>query len=66
MDHERLVRSAAGGDVRAFVELTKRFQHFALRLGAVALHDFEPRTWLRRLSFGVDRAGEASRPIQSD
>lgn len=29
MDHEHLVRLAGGGDVRAFVELTKRFQHFA-------------------------------------
>jgi F-type H+-transporting ATPase subunit beta len=31
VDLEHLVRSAAGGDVRAFVEHTRRFQHFAGR-----------------------------------
>jgi hypothetical protein len=29
MDYEAQVRRSAGGDVRAFVELTRRFQQFA-------------------------------------
>jgi len=29
MDHDQLVRKAAQGDAGAFVELTRRFQHFA-------------------------------------
>ena len=33
LEQERLVHLAAGGDVRAFVKLTKRFQHFALGIG---------------------------------
>jgi RNA polymerase sigma-70 factor (ECF subfamily) len=41
MDHERLVRLAGGGDVRAFVELTKRFQHFAFGSALALIHDFE-------------------------
>src|SRR5262249_62396281 len=32
MDHEQLVRRASGGDVEAFVDLTRRFQHFAFGL----------------------------------
>jgi RNA polymerase sigma factor (sigma-70 family) len=41
MDHGRLVRLAGGGDVRAFVELTKRFQHFAFGSALALVHDFE-------------------------
>ena len=41
MDHERLVRLAGGGDVRAFVELTKRFQHFAFGSALALIHDFQ-------------------------
>jgi RNA polymerase sigma factor (sigma-70 family) len=41
MDHERLVQLAAGGNVRAFVELTKHFQHFAFGSALSLLHDFE-------------------------
>jgi RNA polymerase sigma factor (sigma-70 family) len=41
MDHERLVQLAAGGNVRAFVELTKRFQHFAFGSALSLLHDFQ-------------------------
>jgi RNA polymerase sigma factor (sigma-70 family) len=41
MDHERLVRLASGGDVRAFVELTKRFQHFAFGSALALIHDFQ-------------------------
>ena len=37
----RLVRLAACGDVRAFVELTKRFQHFAFGSALARIHDFE-------------------------
>jgi RNA polymerase sigma-70 factor, ECF subfamily len=41
MDHERLVQLAAGGNVRAFVELTKHFQHFAFGSALSLLHDFQ-------------------------
>jgi RNA polymerase sigma factor (sigma-70 family) len=41
MDHERLVQLAASGNVRAFVELTKRFQHFAFGSALSLLHDFQ-------------------------
>src|SRR5258707_12773570 len=41
MDHERLVRRAAGGDVRAFVDLTRRFQHFAFGSALALVHDFQ-------------------------
>ena len=41
MDHERLVQLAAGGDVRAFVELTQRFQHFAFGSALSLVHDFQ-------------------------
>jgi RNA polymerase sigma factor (sigma-70 family) len=41
MGHERLVRLAGGGDVRAFVELTKRFQHFAFGSALALTHDFQ-------------------------
>jgi RNA polymerase sigma-70 factor (ECF subfamily) len=41
MDHERLVQLAARGNVRAFVELTKRFQHFAFGSALSLLHHFQ-------------------------
>src|SRR5215472_256334 len=41
MDHESLVRLAAGGDVRAFVELTRRFQHFAFGTALALTRDFQ-------------------------
>jgi RNA polymerase sigma-70 factor (ECF subfamily) len=41
MDHESLVRKASGGDVRAFVELTGRFQHFAFGSAITLVHDFQ-------------------------
>ena len=41
MDHERLVRLAGAGDVRAFVELTKRFQHFAFGSALALIRDFQ-------------------------
>jgi RNA polymerase sigma factor (sigma-70 family) len=41
MDHERLVRSATGGDVRAFMELTRRFQHFAFASALALTRDFQ-------------------------
>jgi hypothetical protein len=41
MDQVGLVRLAAGGDVRAFVELTQRFQHFAFGAALALLHDFQ-------------------------
>ncbi len=41
MDHEQLVRKARGGDVRAFVELTRRFQHFAFGSALTLVGDFQ-------------------------
>ncbi len=51
MDHERLVRLAGGGDVRAFVELTKRFQHFAFGSALALIHDFQLAEDVVRESF---------------
>jgi len=41
MDHEHLVRRARGGDVQAFVELTRRFQHFAFGSALALVRDFQ-------------------------
>jgi RNA polymerase sigma factor (sigma-70 family) len=41
MDHERLVRMAIEGDVRAFVELTRRFQQFAFGTALAQVRDFQ-------------------------
>src|SRR5262249_22321575 len=41
MDHEPLVRRASCGDVRAFVELTGRFQHFAFGSALALVRDFQ-------------------------
>src|ERR1700704_1171514 len=41
MDHEQLVRKAGGGDVKAFVELTRRFQNFAFGSALALVHDFQ-------------------------
>jgi RNA polymerase sigma factor (sigma-70 family) len=41
MDHESLVRRAAGGDVNAFVELTRRFQQFAFGSALAIVRDFQ-------------------------
>jgi RNA polymerase sigma factor (sigma-70 family) len=41
MDHEQLVRKAQKGDVDAFVELTRRFQHFAFGSALAQVRDFQ-------------------------
>src|SRR5215467_16363833 len=41
MDHEQLVRRAGGGDVAAFVELTRRFQQFAFGSALTLVRDFQ-------------------------
>jgi RNA polymerase sigma factor (sigma-70 family) len=41
MDLEPLVRRAAQGDVKAFVELTERFQHFAFGSALALVGDFQ-------------------------
>jgi RNA polymerase sigma factor (sigma-70 family) len=41
MDHDHLVRRATGGDMQAFVELTRRFQHFAFGTALALLRDFQ-------------------------
>ena len=41
MDHEQLVRRAGGGDVKAFVELTRRFQQFAFGSALALVRDFQ-------------------------
>jgi hypothetical protein len=40
MEHEQLVRKAGGGDVKAFVELTRRFQQFAFGSALTLVRDF--------------------------
>jgi DNA-directed RNA polymerase specialized sigma24 family protein len=40
MDTEHLVRRAAEGDLPAFVELTRRFQHFAFASALTLVGDF--------------------------
>ncbi len=41
MDHAHLVRRATGGDVKAFVELTRRFQQFAFGSALALVRDFQ-------------------------
>jgi RNA polymerase sigma-70 factor (ECF subfamily) len=41
MDHEQPVRKARAGDVGAFVELTRRFQHFAFGSALAVVRDFQ-------------------------
>ena len=41
MDHEQLVRRASEGDVKAFVDLTRRFQHFAFGSALAQVRDFQ-------------------------
>jgi RNA polymerase sigma factor (sigma-70 family) len=41
MDHEQLVRRASEGDVKAFVDLTRRFQHFAFGSALAEVRDFQ-------------------------
>src|SRR5262245_54638701 len=41
MDYEQWVRGARGGDVQAFVDLTRQFQHFAFGLALALVHDFQ-------------------------
>ena len=41
MDYENLVRSAAAGEVTAFVDLTRRFQHFAFGSALALVRDFQ-------------------------
>jgi RNA polymerase sigma-70 factor (ECF subfamily) len=41
MDHERQVRLAASGDVRAFEALTRRYQHFAFGSALALIRDFQ-------------------------
>jgi F0F1-type ATP synthase beta subunit len=41
MDHEHLVRRAGAGDVKAFVELMKLFQHFAFGSALALVRDFQ-------------------------
>jgi DNA-directed RNA polymerase specialized sigma24 family protein len=41
MDHANLVRRATTGDVDAFVELTRRFQHFAFGSALALVRDFQ-------------------------
>src|SRR5580658_5997047 len=40
-DIERLVRRAVGGDITGFVELTRRFQHFAFGSALALVRDFQ-------------------------
>jgi RNA polymerase sigma factor (sigma-70 family) len=40
MDYEERVCRAGGGDVQAFVDLTRQFQHFAFGVALALVHDF--------------------------
>ena len=40
MDYEQQVRRASGGDVRAFVDLTRQFQHMAFGAALALVNDF--------------------------
>src|SRR5947207_13029196 len=40
-DHGDLVEAAVGGDVRAFVELTRRFERFAFGTALALTRDFQ-------------------------
>jgi RNA polymerase sigma factor (sigma-70 family) len=40
MDYEQRVRRASGGDVKAFVDLTRQFQHMAFGAALALVHDF--------------------------
>jgi RNA polymerase sigma factor (sigma-70 family) len=40
LELETLVRRAAAGEVKAFVEITRRFQHFAFGSALALVHDF--------------------------
>jgi RNA polymerase sigma factor (sigma-70 family) len=41
LETRELAQRAGGGDVRAFVELTRRFQHFAFGSALAQVHDFQ-------------------------
>src|SRR5215467_3582663 len=41
MDYEQRVSGACAGDVQAFVDLTRQFQHFAFGLALALVHDFQ-------------------------
>ncbi len=41
MDYEQRVCGARGGDVQAFVDLTRQFQHFAFGVALALVHDFQ-------------------------
>jgi RNA polymerase sigma-70 factor (ECF subfamily) len=41
VEHEQLVRLAGGGDTKAFVELTRRFQQFAFGSALALVRDFQ-------------------------
>ena len=40
MDYEQLIRRASGGDVKAFVDLTRQFQHMAFGAALALVNDF--------------------------
>jgi hypothetical protein len=41
MDYEQQVRSASGRDVRAAVDLTRRFQHMVFGAALALVNDFD-------------------------
>lgn len=41
MELEALIRQARGGDVKAFMELTRRFQHAAYGSALTLMRDFQ-------------------------
>ena len=63
MDLEQLVRRAAQGDVKAFVALTQRFQHFAFGSALVGPAGSQRSTHFRsfRTPFGHCQRPQPSR-----
>jgi len=63
MNHEQLVNRAIGGDVRAFVDLTRRFQQFAFGTALAQVRDFQQAEDIVQEAFIT--AGRRFRPSPS-
>jgi DNA-directed RNA polymerase specialized sigma24 family protein len=64
MNHEDLVRLAAGGDIRAFVALMRRFQQAAFGSALAIVHDFDRAEDVVQEAFFAAWAGLPLSPIR--
>jgi hypothetical protein len=63
MNYEQHVRRASGGDVKAFVDLTRQFQHMAFGAAFALVNDFHQACAAQKELFGLrPRPGIAGRP----